>query len=182
MKAITLLALIFLYVNFCFAQTVKTSSPKAKKNKNVSGFTKRASDSVYYISGTVLIEDGHDEKVQVYFSSSVDQKGWDDYTKTNKYSDIDAFELITAMLALDAQYHLKNSSSFIPLKKQFFMLESGETTFRSVFKMMGRNGYGNLTETSVLSAYTPEIKKGENDKPGELKVPERMEGTIPSKY
>lgn len=157
-----------LFFQLSFAQITKKTGTKstvtkksatvnsATSSKNVSGFKKTLSgDTLYSFSGLVMIKDGHGEKVKVSFKASVLKDKWDEFTKTKKYSDIDAFELVAAMLALDAQYTLKNSDSFVPLPNQFFMWSSENNTFIAKFKMMGRNGYGNLTETSTLVSYDP---------------------------
>lgn len=167
MKTIFIIGGLLLF-QVSFAQTTKkattksttakssTTTKSATSSKNVSGFKKTLSgDSLYSLAGDVMIKNGHDEKVKVSFRASVLKDKWDEFTKTKKYSDIDAFELVAALLALNAQYTLKNTDSFVPLPSQFFMWSSDNNSFMANFKMMGRNGYGNLTETSTLAFYDP---------------------------
>jgi hypothetical protein len=167
MKTIFLIGAFFLF-QISFAQVTKNATTKSTtsktstttksvtSSKNVSAFKKITSvDSLYSLSGDVMIKNGHDEKVKVSFRASVLKDKWNEFTKTKKYSDIDAFELVAAMLSMNAQYTLKNTDSFVPLPSQFFMWSNDNNSFMANFKMMGRNGYGNLTETSTLAFYNP---------------------------
>lgn len=135
------------------AQT-KTTNPKApidfkKKLLIVNG------DSVYSLIGSVMLENGHKEKIKVLFESTVSINKWDVLKKEKKYSDYDLFSLAAMILTSNAKYKLKNTESFSPLPKQFFMLSKDSDEFISNFKMMGRNGFGNLTETTSLVSYNP---------------------------
>lgn len=163
----TLLLGLFLIPALCFGQeTATTSSGKkvilnkdgtwkyADAKKSGGSFSKKvgADKSSYILNGTVEIENGHDDKVMVEFNASVPQKEWDDRTKGK--SEKDYFELIAGLLSLKAQYTLKNTLSFEPMKKQFFMYTDGY--FMSSYKMMGKNGYGNSIETTALVKVDPE--------------------------
>jgi len=147
-----------------YAQTTKktttkssTTVAKTAKPKAPADFKKivLTGDSLYSITGSVMIKNGHDEKVKVLFKGSVSKDKWNELTSTKKYSDYEAFDLVTSILALNAQYKLKNTESFNPLPSQFFMWSSDNNVFICNFKMMGRNGYGNLSETTALVDYNP---------------------------
>ncbi len=167
----------FFLINSCFSQTKKTtkSNTTTKVNnasqtvsisKKTTEFKKMDSeDSLYMFSAYVMIENGHGELTKVLYKSSIIKKAWDDFISNNNYSDIEAFELVTTMLALNAKYKLKNIESFVPLPNQFFIWSINHEAFVSNFKMMGRNGYGNLSETTVLVVYDPKqkIKHSKND-------------------
>ncbi len=147
-----------------YSQTTKKTTTKStttktnpSKPKHPVDFKKTimSGDSLYSISGTVMIKNGHDEKVKVLFTAAVSKDKWNELTSTKKYSDYEAFDLVASILALDAKYKLKNVESFVPLPSQFFTWSSDNNTFICNFKMMGRNGYGNLSETTALVEYNP---------------------------
>lgn len=132
--------------------TVKTANPKAPADFKR---TLLPGDSIYNFKGSVMIKDGHGEKVKVLFSGSVDKNKWEELKKAKNYSDYDAFNLVASILSVNAQYKLKNSQSFSPLSNQFFMWSNDTNSFISNYKMMGRNGFGNLTESTALVEYNP---------------------------
>lgn len=163
MKKILLISALCL-TQIVYAQTTKTttntsnkSTTKLAKPKAPSDFKKTLikGDIIYSLIGSVMIKNGHDEKVKVSFIGSVSKDRWNELTTAKKYTDYEAFDLITSILALNAKYKLKNKESFIPLPSQFFMWSSDNNVFICNFKMMGRNGYGNLSETTALVEYNP---------------------------
>lgn len=131
-----------------------TSADKAE-----STFTKKINDNKesYMLSGVVMIKNGKEEKVPVTFSGSVPVQSWDNLAKTWKDGEADFFSFVCKMLSLEAQYKLKNNLSFEPFPKQFFLYY--DNSFKSSYKMIGRNGYGNLIETSSLVSYDPAKEK-----------------------
>jgi hypothetical protein len=131
---------------------VKTTNPKAPADFKK---TLLPGDSVYNFKGTVMIKNGHGEKVKVFFTGSVDKNKWEELKKSKNYSDYDAFNLVASILSVNAQYKLKNTQSFSPLSDQFFMWSNDTNSFISNYKMMGRNGFGNLTESTALVEYNP---------------------------
>jgi hypothetical protein len=111
------------------------------------------SDSTkYYISDSVQVTNGKEEKVKVLFEAVVPIKIWD--VKSAMQDEKLYFSEICSSFSIKAQYTLKNSLSFEPFKKQFFMWEDSRSVFICNFKMMGRNGYGNLIEGSSLVEYS----------------------------
>ena len=161
MKKFLFVSALFL-TQIIFAQTTKktkssSTTTKTAKPKAPADFKKTflTGDSIYNITGSVMIKNGHDEKVKVLFKGSVSKDKWNELTTVKKYSDYEAFDLVTSILSLNAQYKLKNKESFSPLPSQFFMWSSDNNAFICNFKMMGRNGYGNLIETTALVDYNP---------------------------
>lgn len=158
--------ILFLIPTICFGQETATTSSgkkvilnkdgtwKYSDLKPSKGLSKKLSDdkSKYLLSNVVQVESGQGEKIDVEFNASVDKQIWDNLTKGK--SELEYFELIAGLLSIKAQYTLKNNLSFTPFKKQFFMYSDG--VFMSSYKMSGRNGYGNLIETSALVKCNPE--------------------------
>jgi hypothetical protein len=107
----------------------------------------------------VMIENGHGEKVQVFFSATISTYVWKTLVLKNGNDENKTFSLMASDISLKAQNSLKNTLSFEPLKKQFFFMSNNrnfESAYmKSVYKMMGRNDYGNLSETSALVGYNP---------------------------
>jgi len=122
----------------------------------------------------VKIENGHGEKIAVLFSGKVDKYIWTDLVKKNNNSEKEAFDYIAWILSLRAQSSLKNELSFEPLKKQFFF--NDRENFICDYKMMGRNGYGNLIEMSYLvtsaSEYSTKSAGDTNYVPSKITVPD----------
>jgi len=107
----------------------------------------------YYLSGVVKVLNGKAEDVDVSFSATIAKDAWDNSKKLRGMSDQKYFELVGKMLSMSAQNQLKNNLSFEPFPKQYFSWL--DTHFESHYKLAGRNGYGNLTETTVLAFYDP---------------------------
>jgi len=122
----------------------------------------------YSISDSINIKDGHGEIVKVFFQGVFPKLIWDNYVQDRKYkqdslnkaysvnyvtTDSTVFSFLAQMLALKASFVLKNKESFVPFKSQFFLWYERESKFMTDFKMMGRNGYGNLVETSSIVTY-----------------------------
>lgn len=131
--------------------------------------TESTNGEKYFLEGVVSVENGHSESVDVTASASVKKEIWDSFVaklravqdssnrvnnKNHIVNDSTTFSFVLSMLTIKAKYTLKNSSSFVPLSKQFFTWYNGE--FTCSYKMMGRNGYGNLVETESLVFYRPE--------------------------
>ncbi len=143
--------------------TLLSISQKKINQPNVLGFKKAVSkvDTNYYsLSGNVFISDGHSKKVKVYFEGHIPIKNWKETLNTSTLkgwakTDISLFESVTTLISVDAQWKLKNKESFVPLPKQFFMWDDESKKFMSNYKMMGRNAYGNLTESTALSYFNP---------------------------
>lgn len=120
-----------------------------------------SSDSMtVYLSDTVEITNGKEEKIKVYFTGAVLPKVWDHFLETKDEKDF--FKLIVSILSIRAQYTLKNTLSFEPFKNEFFMWDDAKKSFTCSYKMMGRNGYGNLLETSSLVEYDPVVQVQRN--------------------
>ncbi len=152
------LPFLFLTLNV-FSQK---ATVKPKTSSQASTFSKRLSaDSLdYFLSDMVAIKNGKEESVKVSFRASIPVEVWKDYVKRYHNKEKDLFLLISSILSLNAQYTLKNTLSFEPIKSQFFMYDKENKVFMSNFKMMGRNGYGNLVETSEIVRYDlePDLK------------------------
>ena len=138
-----------------------------------SQLPKTIKDSLYIFTDIpVNIENGHGDKVKVLFSGKVDKNIWTGLVQKNNNSEKVAFDYIAWILSLRAQSSLKNELSFEPLKKQLFF--NDHENFICDYKMMGRNGYGNLQETSVIvtSALTySAANAGDSDYvPGKVKA------------
>jgi hypothetical protein len=152
----TVLIGLFFIPLFAIAQkkTTNSGTKKTPVAKTASSFKKTlANDSTYYLSDIVNVKNGKDEYVKVQFSSSVPKNIWDRLVVENNSNDKEYFSLVAGMLALEAQFSLKNQLSFEPFNKQFFIYY--KNAFACTFKMMGRNGYGNLVETESLVDYQP---------------------------
>lgn len=118
--------------------------------------TKSTTDSnSVIIKSVVELKNGHEEKVLVNVTGSMSAVVWGNFVQGRKISDSAAFDFVVKMLSIQAQYSLKNSDSYEPMKNQFIMWYEKDQTFMSNFKMMGRNGYGNMTETSAMVEYDP---------------------------
>jgi len=136
---------------------------KKTNQPNVLGFKKSISkvDSNYYsLSGSVFISNGHDEKVKVYFEGYVPVVNWNEtfkmaFSKGYDKAEINLFESVTYLISVDAKFKLKNKESFVPLPKQFFIWDDESKSFLSNYKMMGRNGFGNLIEMTAISLFKP---------------------------
>lgn len=137
-----------------------------------TAFTKKeSSDGTRYLFDAILsVENGHGEPTNVTVSASIDKEVWVNFVTKEKASqdslnkvynknyvvnDSTVFTFIFEMLSIKARGVLKNSASFVPLNKQFFTWYDKEKAFMSNYKMMGRNGYGNLIETQELVFYSP---------------------------
>jgi hypothetical protein len=132
-------------------------------------FKKTTTSDKYIIIDSVKIKNGHNEYNTITVKGMFPQKIWDDYVikqKTlqdslnTKYSknyittDSSVFTFLIQILSIKASGSgLKYPDSFIPLNEQFFSWYEKENSFMCNYKMMARNGYGNLTETSALVMY-----------------------------
>ena len=145
MKKISLLLLMIVFSSIVLSQSFSKKPFK---------------DNEYIISDTIRIKSGHDELVSVSFVGIFTQKVSNDYVDSQKsiqdslnindiVTDSTVFTMINEIISSKAQYQLKNHISFVPLKAQFFFWYEREDKFVCDYKMMGRNGYGNLTEVSV---------------------------------
>jgi hypothetical protein len=105
------------------------------------------------ISDSVTLKKGDGELTTIFASLSVDPGVWENYRKNQ--SDSTAFREVVFMITLKAQYSLKNTLSFVPMKEQFIMWYEKQKSFMSDYKMYGRNGYGNLVESKALVFYKP---------------------------
>ncbi|MGN6165389.1 MAG: hypothetical protein ACTHOF_12690 [Flavisolibacter sp.] len=161
-----ILILLFVIPTLCFSQEKATteSGKTVLLNKNgtwkyitagKSNFIKKESTDKesYILSGTVKIETGKGDNVDVFFNGIILKGLWDEFLKRHS-SEYEFFSLVANMLSLEAKYTLKNNLSFEPMTRQFFMYQ--DNSFICDYKMMGRNGYGNLVETSALVKYNPE--------------------------
>jgi hypothetical protein len=139
--------------------TWKYAPESHSKTLGSNTFTKLISDNNarYYLSDMVTIENGKEEEVPVKFNASIPKDAWDDLVKKYGMVESEYFALMARSLSLNAQYSLKNTLSFEPFTKQFFSLNDG--VFVSDYKMVGKNGYGNAVETSVLVKYDPKELK-----------------------
>jgi len=155
---ILLIPFLLLTLNV-FGQKTKAKQPVAKTTKEsaVTKFEKRlVDDSSYGLSGSVKVANGKEEKVAVNFRATVPIDVWKQLVVKSKMIEKEFFVLVAALLTLNAQYTLKNTLSFEPFPNQFFFYNKDEKVFISSYKMSGRNGYGNLVETSELVRYDPE--------------------------
>jgi len=126
-----------------------------KTTHKISGIIeKKLDDNIYKFKDIpVEIENGHGEDIEVLFSARISMYVWKDFVSKNGNNEKKAFLLVASMLSLQAKLSLENVLSFEPLKKQFFTIN--DQGFICAFRMMGRNGYGNLVETSALVTYKP---------------------------
>ena len=113
-------------------------------------------DTEWLITDSVTITDGYKESVKVYVIMGCPKDKWDQFLKLNENTtDSSGLYLAISMLAIDAQYSLKNTASFVPMRKQIITWDEKQNGFSCWFKMMGRNGYGNLIETDKIVVYKP---------------------------
>ncbi len=167
MKYYFTLIILFFSISI-FAQkkkiAVNTSTPVVKKAS--TSLPKQVDDNMYNLRNIpVKIENGHGEKVIVLFNARLAKYFWDDFVSKKGKNEKEAFGLAAFMLSLEARYSLKNKDSFEPFKTQFISENGG--SFVSLYKMMGRNGYGNLIESSALVEYNPD---GDNSKNQSVKL------------
>jgi hypothetical protein len=146
--------LAILLTSFTAYGQTKPSQTKSKAVATSKTFKKQLTEDKksYLISDLVKIENGKEEDVPVTFTVTVDKAAWDQLIKDKLEPDY--FELIASMLAIKAKFTLDNNLSFEPFKKQSMKYIDG--VFTCDFKMMGRNGYGNMVETSTLVKCDPE--------------------------
>lgn len=137
MKFIILLASLFIF-NYANSQTF------TKKDFN---------EDQYLMTDSVLIETGHNEKVNVYFVATIPKDKWQQFLIKNNTNDTTGFSIMAAMVSNKARYKLFNPASFVPFKNQTIGWRKG---FDCYYGMMGRNGYGTLIETGVwVTCKTP---------------------------
>lgn len=126
-----------------------TTEPKDIFTSHVS------SDSAsYFISDSVEVLNGKDEYVTVFFHSSFDKKMWDEFKKNFK-DEKAAFWRVAKWLTVEANFLLKNRLSFEPMKEQFLYTSDKPKVFASMYKLWGRNGYGNMIEGKELVFLKP---------------------------
>lgn len=144
MKSI-FLGLFLICSTFLYSQSKTT----AKKTATTTSYKKKLSENRgnYYLSNVVKIENGKSEKVAVTFEATVDKDVWDQAIEKRKAMEADYFNLIAEMLSTQAKFELENKLSFEPFKKQTFTFKDG--SFVCNYKMMGRNGFGNMVESSA---------------------------------
>lgn len=130
--------------------TVSVSAQKSSFTKTLSKDQKE-----YYISDTVTVENGKDEKVKKFFSLSVDTSVWTNFVKKHE-GEQSAFDFIANMLTINVKYKLKNRLSFEPIDGNFITWYDKDNSYITNYKLMARNGYGNLTEGEIFVEYKPE--------------------------
>jgi hypothetical protein len=91
--------------------------------------------------------------VLVTFEAKIDKAAWDEQIRKHDLES-DYFELLVNFLSIKARYTLTNDLSFEPFKKQIVTYSNGDLICN--YKMTGRNGFGNMVETSVLVKYNPD--------------------------
>ena len=155
--------LFIILATLLISLNIAGQTPKSKPSPGVYNFNKKkATDNISYLfTAKIDIKNGKEEKVKVNFRATISIAAWKDYVK--RYTDNnekDLFYLITALLSMKAQYTLNNTLSFEPIKNQFFFYDEEKKVFICKYKMMGRNGYGNMVETSEFVEYDvePELK------------------------
>lgn len=136
MKFIILLASLFIF-NYANSQTLIKKDYK---------------ENQFIISDSVTVENGHNEKIKVFFILGVPKDMWNKFLAANNSNEQKSFELMAGMLSVTAKSKLKNPESFNPLTKQLVTWNDG---FYCNYNMVGRNSYGNITETKVLITYNP---------------------------
>lgn len=113
---------------------------------------KRTVKSEYYFTDIpVTVYNGHEDSINVLFSAAIDTTLWQKYVATQKNNERDAFSAVAMYLSLSAKYTLNNKLSFEPFKKQFF--SGKKKTFECLYKMSGKNGFGNDVEGSEIVYY-----------------------------
>lgn len=153
-KLILSLFTLFLFsiTAYCQKGPIKNTNPKApldfkKTQINLNG------DTSYYITGSVFVKNGLDQKVKVLFEAAVFKNKWNELKTNLKFGDYDLFSLAAMILTTNAKYKLMYSSSFSPLEKQSFLLSKDNDAFISNYKMIGKDKKGNLTEMTQLIEY-----------------------------
>jgi hypothetical protein len=126
--------------------------------QKVTTVPKKLDDNIYiFLDVPQKIESGHGDTVKVFVSGKVSSYIWKDFIAQYKNNEKQAFSELVWILAYRAKSSLKNELSFTPLPKQFFIYKA--EGFICDFKMMARNGYGNMVETESLITYNPFEKK-----------------------
>lgn len=138
MKTIAILLFPLLAANISFAQ-----------------FKKRDIGDKYMFSDSVTIKDGQDHDVKIFVLASCPKDKWDNYLKAKSMDDSSGLYLAAAMLSVTAKGKLKNPASFIPMQKQIITWNDKEDSFWCNYKLTGRNGFGNLTESEIMVLYNP---------------------------
>ena len=152
MHKIILICILF-YTITGYGQGKPGQKKQVVKKETTTFKTDPRSDGNYHLSDIVKIENGEGENVDVVFTASVPFEIWDSVSKRFSHSGKKYFSFISNLLSIQARHTLKNNLSFEPFSKQFFSFIDGR--FVCDYKMMGRNGYGNLVETSSLVVYNP---------------------------
>ena len=139
MKKLILSTIIIASTSSLFAQVFKKTTYSATE---------------YAIMDSVKITTGHGDTVNSFVVCVVPMKIWDDAVKAKEMSDEKYLSHAVNMVAIAAQFTLKTPASFEARRNQFisWMDKKG---FTSAFKMMGRNGYGNMTETVAFVSWNP---------------------------
>jgi hypothetical protein len=147
--------LVILLTSFTAYGQTKPTQTKSKAVATSKTFKKQLSEDKqsYLLSDVVKIENGKGDNIPVTVTATIDKATWDTVVK-KRVLESDYFELIVNMLAIKAQFTLENTLSFEPFKKQSMKYIDG--AFVCNFKMMGRNGFGNMVETSTVVKCDPE--------------------------
>lgn len=141
-----ILLIISLAPAFCIAQDVSILLTHPVQKTKM--------DSQYVFTNIMIaVEDGHGDTVMVSFSGYSTLPTWNNVLEKNDYDEVRAFSVMAQSLSLEAKYKLKNPLSFEPFKKQSFLSMDGSIV--SMYKMMGKNGYGNSIETTAMVKYNP---------------------------
>jgi len=140
----------FLLISFVLLTSTLLSQTTQSKKFILKAVSQDGKD--YLLSDSVTIENGKGEKIKVLVEASVPVRIWDKYKGNDEK---EYYWLISNMLALKAKSVLKNTLSFEPIKKQYVTWSRDDGAFYTNFKFMGRNGYGNMVETTEIVYYQP---------------------------
>lgn len=122
----------------------------SKSLKKIDGY-----DTSYVLEDSCKVLNGKLEYVTVFFKTLVPVKVWDELISKYDNKEKEFFSSIGVGLTIKAKYTLSNNLSFEPFRHQFVLYDKNSNTFNCDYKMMGRNGYGNMVETTALVKYDP---------------------------
>jgi hypothetical protein len=140
---------------FFGVSTLDGQSADSKNKKEAFVMNTSVDNESYVFSAVVNISNGKGEDVPVAFNAIAPKQVWDNLKKWNGNDSV-YFSFIASQLSISAEFSLINHLSFEPFSKQFFGYSEGR--FICVYGLMGRNGYGNMIETTVDVTFDPSKK------------------------
>jgi hypothetical protein len=143
MKKLTMSILLCLSSTILFSQI--------KRHKTTTTFSKiTTSDRLtYVITDSVNVKNGKGEIIKVFTTLAVGKDIWD--KATLRWRESEYLDYVVNEIAENAKESATNQLSFEPLNNNHISYDNKTGLYTSNYRMMARNGFGNLVETTVFA-------------------------------